>query len=78
MDLHIREAEELMKIERAAYRQINVGPGGRKCPCCARPSMIQKKLNHRAARQFLKMDLRREMDELDAGRSDYHTETFAG
>lgn len=40
-----------MRIEKAAYAQVCVGPGGRYCNCCAPVPKVLKKLEHRKARR---------------------------
>lgn len=40
-----------MKAEKAEYAKICIGPGGRRCTCCAPVSTKLKRLEHRAARR---------------------------
>lgn len=40
-----------MTREKVAYSCITIGPGGRKCHCCAPPSRVLKRMEHRAARR---------------------------
>lgn len=40
-----------MTREKAEYAKVHIGPGGRYCACCAPPSLILKRLEHRAARR---------------------------
>ena len=53
-----------MKLDKIAYSQVLVGPGGRKCPCCSAPSRLQKKMDHKAARKFMKKYVHTEVKNL--------------
>lgn len=54
-----------MKLETAEYKCVGIGPGGRYCYCCAPPSKLLKRLEHRKARRNEKKHVQREMESLN-------------
>lgn len=53
-----------MTPEKAEYHCVGIGPGGRKCACCAPVPVQLKKLEHRKARRNEKKMIERELDEI--------------
>lgn len=56
-----------MRLEKASYALIKIGPGGRYCRCCAPPITILKRLEHRASR-------REEHKQIEAELAEYQSE----
>lgn len=52
-----------MKQETAEYKCIGIGPGGRKCACCAPIARILKKYEHRKARRNEKRMIAEQQEE---------------
>lgn len=50
-----------MRIEKAVHSLVCVGPGGRKCPCCAPKSVELKRREHKASRQTERAQVRAEL-----------------
>lgn len=61
-----------MMIDKIAYNQFKIGPGGRKCTCCAPPSQILKNYEHRKARQFIARDTKNEINDFKAQKDQDH------
>lgn len=54
-----------MKASTAEYKCVGIGPGGRHCSCCAPPSKLLKRLEHRKVRRNEKKYVQREMESLN-------------
>jgi hypothetical protein len=50
-----------MRLEKAAYALVCVGPGGRGCPCCAPIPRDLKRQEHRRARRIEQKQIEKEL-----------------
>jgi hypothetical protein len=51
-----------MTPETAEYKCIGIGPGGRKCSCCAPVLKILKRMEHRKARRGERKMIEKELE----------------
>lgn len=54
-----------MRIEKASYALVCIGPGGRYCNCCAPLPSLLKRYEHRKARRIEQKQIETELKTYD-------------